>query len=417
MAFKNVYGNVDFRMPVEAAYRKQQSFADAIGRGIQMAQFREKMDLQKRQLEQRENQFDLNSAAESAYMKVAMGQPLTPQEQAAADVYQSMKMRPRVYTNELGYTVQEPAPNIMQQLTGMLPAGGTASPPAGGGAVTPVPMDLGDVERAIGAQGQGSNPAITKPYDEISPTEFVSDDMPPMPRVNEPERPSDYVMGSPLMQKKKGESFIDEMRDVRKEQRGARQELDTYFKKKQIDSVFKGQELTDDAVQKQQGFEAKLLEYVNEVGSLIDTGTYIRELPENATINDVLKNVGAAVQSTEVGKGLGGAIGTRPATAMARMESTHPLLFGELRDLLGMTGRELDTAAEQRYYKGIIPKGNTEISVVLDTLNELSQKFGTGDAAQRLGELKKGLDVRDKVRQMTPEEKLKRIEELRAKAR
>lgn len=105
MAFENVFGNINWALPVQQANADRQYFADMLGRGIQQAQFKKQMALRERQLEQQASQTPaLKGMAEQAAIKAQMGAPLSPQEQAALRVMGTIS-GPQVYTDQYGNQV------------------------------------------------------------------------------------------------------------------------------------------------------------------------------------------------------------------------------------------------------------------------------------------------------------------------
>lgn len=195
----------------------------------------------------------------------------------------------------------------------------------------------------------------------------------------------------------------------------ANTKLGQYAGEKQIDNFFAGMKLTEEQQGKQKAFEKDLNDYLDAVSVLVDKGSIKQELPDNATIADVLQNLSASVQASDIGKKAGGAIGTQTSTALSKMEQVHPRMFGALRDLLGMTGRELDTKVEQDYYKGTIPGGGAEISTVLKTLGELSNRFGTGEAAEKIEGIRQKVQQKKDISQMSREERYQRYLYLKQK--
>lgn len=108
MAFENVFGNVDFGLPVRAANADRQHFAQMLGLGLQQAQFQQQMDMKKRQMEQ--SGVDVSKVAENALLKRNMGMPLDAKEEAAIATM-GQTQRPQIYTDPLTQqTVVRPSP-------------------------------------------------------------------------------------------------------------------------------------------------------------------------------------------------------------------------------------------------------------------------------------------------------------------
>lgn len=143
MAFENVFGNVDFQAPARSAQVQAAQFQQALGQGIANYQNQQRLDIQKRQLEQKASEFNLKSTAETALMKKNMGVPTTPEEEAA--IATMAQIAPPVYTTDQ--------------------FGRTISRPSGWSSVgSPVPQRAGNT-----GYGQGTNPAITQNYEDITP--------------------------------------------------------------------------------------------------------------------------------------------------------------------------------------------------------------------------------------------------------
>lgn len=389
MAFENVFGNVDFRMPVQAAQQKQATFLDAIGRGMQFAQQKEAMDLRRRQLDMRANQAPDVKAQAQQYMideLVRRNPGMTPQE-AAAQVYSASKQAVNPYTGQS-------TPNMMGAL-GIGSAMPTMGEMTGGG-----PDNMPGMSLPLNAPPTQN---YMTPEQEAQRTEAMA-------------RNSDFSNIDPLAARPQ---YSGDTPGAKKSATEASIANDAYLSRKmgekKIESHFKGIELNEAQALKQQAFENKLVEYASEFGDLIDVGNYKKTLPDDFKLGDVVKNLSASAQSSGAGKAIGGAIGTPTAAALKKMSSTHPLIFGELRELLGMTGKELDTPAEAAYYKGVVPGGDTDVDTVLDTLDELSVRFGTGAASETINKIKVKLNVRKKIGDMSADELIFRRKQLEKK--
>lgn len=153
MAFENVFGNIDWGLPARQAVADRAYFAQMLGSAIQQQQFKQKMDLEKRKMEQK-GDVDVSKLAENALLKRNMGMTLSHQEEAAIQTM-GQTQRPQIYTDPLTQQlVIRPSP--WSSLTG-----GSQFTPA----VSPNPPP----PAGIGPQGQGANPAISMPYDQIQP--------------------------------------------------------------------------------------------------------------------------------------------------------------------------------------------------------------------------------------------------------
>lgn len=402
-----LYGRKEYMARQDQNYRRDRARKQDQITDQQMAMNREKLDYDKQQAKAKG--LNLDVLAEAALLRKVQGVGTSEDDQ----ILQAYSLKEGGSTSykpdESGRVVAVTEPALWDRLKEI------GSQPY----VPPMPRGMDN------SMGQSSNPAIETTYDEIQPRMMSQDDVeaqmgnvgqggvvegaPGVSLNNKSDfsqmygsgvTPTDYMRSGPKAQQKQIESDIG---------------IDEYGKKKEIDSFWKGVELDEAAITKQSNFESKLNEYIDEVGDLISSDTFISELPEDANIADVIKNLSATAQASNLGRTAGNAIGTKAASAMTKMQATHPLIFGELRDLLGMTGKELDTKVEQDYYKGIIPTAGKEITTVLETLGELSDRFGTGDSAQKIEALKARVEKKKDVSSMTYEQKIQRINELKAK--
>lgn len=184
MAFENVFGNVDFRVPERKQARDQAQFMQMLGMGIQKQQFEQQMDMKERQMEAKGSEFNLKRAAETALLKRNMGFPTTPQEDAAI---QTMgQIAPPTYsTDNFG--------NVVSRPSGWGSVGGTYT----GAPVSDAPNWSGarPSDNKIGdtGYGQGSNPAMTSTYDQISPA-ITMEKLMPMDAASV----EDQLQGTPI---------------------------------------------------------------------------------------------------------------------------------------------------------------------------------------------------------------------------
>jgi hypothetical protein len=358
MAFENVFGNIDFQAGNKMDLAKQQQFAQMLGMGMQAAQNREKMDLQRRQIESKEGQFNLKRTAETALMKRNMGMPTTPQEDAAISTMG--QIAPPSYTTDVtGRVIQTPsgwgsvAGGVQHITPTIAPEGAIQEFPNGSpydaqiDAMVQQPLPSPDGARLSIEDLEGFDPM----KGAIPPQEVVSDD------IGIDER---YTK-SPKTQ----------------------QTLAEYEGKARIDNVFKGQELNKAAKASQKDYENKLDTLLSGYEGLIDEGAAVVTLPEDASVSDVLGNVAANLSSTGVGQAIAGAVGTKAQAHRDEIARTLPLMFGDLRKLVGMTGKELDTKKERDFYLRALTDPKTNAESNLNTIIELSERYGFGSAADK----------------------------------
>jgi hypothetical protein len=108
MAFENVFGNIDFQANNKMRMDQNSQFNQLLGQAIAAEQQAQEMEIKRRQMEMKENEFNLGKAAENAAIKLELGMDLTPQERAALNV-KSKISPPAVYTDQFGNQVVRPS--------------------------------------------------------------------------------------------------------------------------------------------------------------------------------------------------------------------------------------------------------------------------------------------------------------------
>lgn len=147
MAFENVFGNIDWAAPQRNRNANRAYFADMLGKGIQQAQFAQQMDLKRRQMEADAQEVDLSKMAQVQLLNKANN---LPYDQNVIDAYSALKGS-QTYIDPRTQSVVT-NPTLAERAAGL-----------GGG--------------MVGPQGQGTNPAVDKPYGEIQPTPLSFDEV------------------------------------------------------------------------------------------------------------------------------------------------------------------------------------------------------------------------------------------------
>jgi hypothetical protein len=165
---------------------------------------------------------------------------------------------------------------------------------------------------------------------------------------------------------------------------GVRGHLAKYMGEKEINSVFAGEKLGQESLAQQGAYEDSLKIMLQGYEDLIKSGGAVQTLSKDSDWGDVLKNITAATASSGIGQKVAGMAGTESQAAREKMNRTLPLMFGNLRKLLGMTGKELDTHKEKEFYMNSLPSAGTSIGSNLDNIEELSNRFGNSETASRV---------------------------------
>lgn len=340
--------------------------------------------------------FNLNEVTQRAAMKYNMGEALSPEEEAA--VRTSIMMNPskqRFQPDEYGNVKAVTERNPLEAIFSMQPREAMAMP-------TRPPTPLTQPIQTAGAGGFSP-----EPIDPLLANQAAAEAR--AQELNMPNLPNTTMQGSEPVQ----DLGVDPRAMTAPK---VQMDLAKRMGEKTIDSIFANQELDAAAKKKQQQFDMKLEELITQYGNLIEKGDFKTELPKNATFSDYASNLLASAQASEVGRGLGGALGTSTATAIEGVQNAQPMVFGELRELLGMTGREMDTDRERQFYMNIISDPKTEMSTTLKTLKTLGQRFGSGRTSALADQLLQQVENKKSVRKKTMSQKVQRLRELRAKA-
>ena len=176
MAFENVFGNINWSMPVQAKLAKEAQFANMLGRAMDQLNLNKQMDMRERQMEQQQaaKANDPKNLAQEAIINKIMAQEGVTREQAAMklmyglekaafDPYSGRVTRTPSVMDQLG--LGGGAPQAIPQAA-PVQAGGAVpfrfdtqqEAPANplfydakqGGDIQPVDMNLADVEQALG---------------------------------------------------------------------------------------------------------------------------------------------------------------------------------------------------------------------------------------------------------------------------
>ena len=158
--------------------QQQPDVLDRLTQGFQMGLQKQQMDMQRRQLEAK--QLDVGGLAEQAIYKAAQGIPLSPQEDAAIKAESVLKGQQTYVDPYTQQVITQPA--LADRAAGLL--GRLTTPESVQyGVAAPIPqVEQGaPIDRITGqpvslpdrlgdtGYGQGTNPALTMPYDQIRP--------------------------------------------------------------------------------------------------------------------------------------------------------------------------------------------------------------------------------------------------------
>jgi hypothetical protein len=165
MAFENV----NFGLIPQSKMQQQSMLMQSIGQGMQAAQNKQEMDLRRRQLEMQANEFDFKGAVQQAAIQAATNgvESLSPQQIGL------LKANDALNPPQMGFQVDSRGQLIPTT------SGGNVFDALSGRQSQPAPPSrsstmssalLGDT-----GMGQGTNPAMRMPVDQIQPVLMSSD--------------------------------------------------------------------------------------------------------------------------------------------------------------------------------------------------------------------------------------------------
>lgn len=401
MAFENLFSGIDFQAGNRMALAQQQQMQQAIGQGMAQYNAQQDREMKQRQMEQEAGKLDLGQAAQEALFKQSQGIPLTQQETAAINAFSTLKGAPMRYVPDPlnpgslraipGQTLAQRSGLVEQQpqvpqMYGLPPgAQGIAPDPRttiDGAQV--MPINQAQMNAALSGGGQSPLPPPPISPSLVTADQFAAAKLPPSPRYE----------GSLAQDIEAGEADV-----------GVKEHLIKYRGEKEINSVFEGQKLGQKSLAQQNKYEDSLKIMLDGYKNLITEGAAVQTLSKDSDWGDVLQNISAAVSSTGVGQKIAGAAGTRAQAARESMNRVLPLMFGSLRGLLGMTGKELDTPKEKEFYMKALPSAGVSIGSNLDNIEELSNRFGNSETAAMVQEVR---DLLSKEPKATGEWSIKR---------
>lgn len=365
--------------------QSQPSVLDRLAQGFQMGMQKQQMDLQRRQLEAKANEarkLDLENMATGAIYKVAMGQPLSPQEQAAVDAYSVMKNTGVTFDPVTKEYINQPS--LSQRVAGLSGNRLGLNEPQmqiGGPALEDrIQTGYGDPleanQRAAAARAQelgGYNPYATfansPQLDQTAMDMMAAEDA--SPKVKGP------LAGTRAAQEMEAQASME----LQKEQ--YKQALTT---KKEREDQAKGKEQLNETLGKMYGY----ISDIESEGGGIKTGGGLQ-----------LKNYLAA---TDIGKEIGKASGSPTTQKMVMKDSLKRLLVPQIMKATGMSAKQIDSNAELKSYLDALSSDTTSIETQKEVLKNISDIFGEGKI--KLPENKKPSSIDPTLLEfMTPEER------------
>lgn len=362
MDFQNAFSNVNYGMAVDAANQRQNNFLNSLAQGIAIAEKRAQRDelmrqqelnreaeaaqmaegtrrweaeiaLKRQAMDQRNQGFDLKKMAAQSLMQEGIASGLTP-EQAAASAY--AKMNPITFTNpDTGMMEVAPRYTINAQPQAMQPQ---QQAPA-------QQMDRSMLQGAIDYM----QPQAMQPQQALNKNEFSDIDTSAL---------------TPLQQKKFNEQVA-------------------------FDKLKKAQKSQELRPAKEQ-FEKQLEKVLMDLDELKAQGGAISEE------QGVIQNIGSQLaEAPIVGKMTQSAFDPETQTIRDRIEGKRPTLFNAIKKATGLTGGELNSQFEVENQLKQLGSSSMTYEARKSLLTDLSETFGTGELANKLGTTEKQ-SIKDK---------------------
>lgn len=407
MAFENVFGNVDFGQISRARQNEANQLQQAIGLGMAQGQAAQDRDLKLRQLEMdaAEDAVNFKKLGPQAIMKKLQGLPTTPQEDAAAALYDAINTGAAQF-DALGRPIGTRGSPMdalgMQQGMGIPQQPQAGLPPQTGFGGIP-PVNLGADISGLPPSPEGARLDVGM-IEPIDTAQLGSGNVPynaPQDVVSTDVNPVDY----------KG-PFEESVPAITGEI-GGNIELQVFEGKKNISSIYEDEKLNKASVKKQKSYENLLGDLLKGYEGLIEAGGAVKTLSDDSNISDIAKNIAASAGASRAGQAIGGALGTKAQGSRDEINRTIPMMFGDLRMLMGMTGKELDTQRERDFYLNALSDPSTNMETNLNIIEGLSDRFGDGKTSAKIDDLRKMLR---KDKGDSPEQKFNRLQELRSRA-
>ncbi len=374
MAFENVFRGIDFDAPNRAARADQKMLMQQIGMGIANYQKGQDRQLQQKQLDIKaaeKDAFNLKAVGQQALYELNLGAPATPERVAAAQAYSqtqtpafnpiSGRQAPSAFEQAMGQT--KPISNPQRDAAIATQSDVTQVAPLNFGSPVSQYNDIGDMTagNALVAEQAGIEQPQTAP--QI-----------PMPSN-----------ASPKTQQATEEANVD---------------LQKQYAEQRMKSLHEGQVLNKASIKQQSDYEANVDKLLKSYEKLIKAGGAVQTLTDDYTVDDVFSNISARLGASTAGRVAGGAVGTQAEAARQDIATVLPLMFGELRTLMGLTGKEVDTQKERDFYLKALTDDKVNIKTNLENIRGLSTRFGNGETAKKvdrvMGMLKGGGSLKSK---------------------
>lgn len=363
MAFENVFGNVNYGMIPQARQAEASRLQQAIGQGLGQYNQAQDRELRARQLD----------IAQQAAEAKALAKPVDFKQQAQQALYNKLVSD--------GATPEQAAMGVMQQTAPVTRV------------YNPRTEQMEEIHGGWGGVDIGFNRVMGQPTQQTPVVNALGVPRPEVMATQEDVENVQPVITREDFDKAKGivptiEAPEGSLPSIKKAAAEANIDLAKRVKERQMESIFADQELNKVTQNEQKLYEDNLSRLLDGYRKLIEAGGAITTLEEDWTMDDVFENISARLGASPIGRAAGGAIGTKAEAARAQTDTVVPLMFGNLRKILGMTGKELDTQQERDFYLKSLTSPKSDISTNLDVIEALSKRFGTGDTSKKVGEIR-----------------------------
>jgi hypothetical protein len=380
--FNRLYGMQ--RDKQQDALRQQQIQAQQASAQQAQANADRNFQLQERLAEFKMNQpADFEQQVRGAAMRLFSGQG-SPEDEALVKFQSALEGPKTSYqADPYGNVKAVTQPTLFDRLQGRTPGINPDQPNESLGQRLGLPPNSGIVPDRpntpmnVGPMGQGSNPAINTPYDQISPASGFDGLLNNLQRQNTLEMNTGDVMNTPYQQKGTFDAQTAVDVDAAKQDKS----LENQKRLIEFENQMKLSTEEKSKIPGRQEFDEVLGEVLTNLQELKGKGAATSE--DNST----LKNIGAYFRNTETldpfgltpgGQDVERALGTEAQTIRDKIKGREPRLFNAIKKASGLTGTELNSQYEVE--NQLRQLGNAEMSYDAreDLLKSLSSQFGTG---------------------------------------